>query len=102
MYVIVEPDVSFKHRITGYYDLWHDECRPACVIKYESEKSPKCQIWRLFTVMSQVLEKKLDTVKATMAGKPKVKGDIAQAMKMLGAAVEFVDFVKLRDVRNSF
>ena len=39
MYVIVEPDASFKHRIIGYYDLWHGECRPACVIKYESEKS---------------------------------------------------------------
>lgn len=46
MYVIVEPDASFKHRIIGYYDLWHGECRPACVIKYESEKSPKYQIWR--------------------------------------------------------
>ena len=47
--------------------------------------------------MSQVLEKKLDTVKATMAGKLKVNGDRAQAMKMLGAAVEFVNLVKLRN-----
>lgn len=47
--------------------------------------------------MSQVLEKKLDVVQATMAGKLKVNGDIAQAMKMLGAAVEFVNLVKLRN-----
>lgn len=47
--------------------------------------------------MSQVLEKKLDVVQATMAGKVKVNGDIAQAMKMLGATVEFVDLVKLRN-----
>jgi len=65
-YVIVEPDASFKHRIIGYYDLWHGKCRPACVIKYESEKSPKYQVWGTFTVMSQVLEKKLDSVQATM------------------------------------
>ena len=97
MYVIVEPDASFKHRIIGYYDLWHGECRPACVIKYGSEKSPKYQIWGQFTVMSQVLEKKLDVVQATMAGKVKVNGDIAEAMKMLGAAVEFVNLVKLRN-----
>ena len=97
MYVIVEPDASFKHRIIGYYDLWHGECRPACVIKYKSEKSPKYQIWGQFTVMSQVLEKKLDVVQATMTGKLKVNGDMAQAMKMLGAAVEFVDLVKLRN-----
>jgi hypothetical protein len=47
--------------------------------------------------MSQVLEKKLDSVQATLADKPKVKGDIAQAMEMLGTAVEFVDLVKLRN-----
>jgi putative sterol carrier protein len=44
MYVIVEPDASFKHRIIGYYGLWHGECRSACVSKGESEKSPKYQI----------------------------------------------------------
>jgi len=97
MYVIVEPDASFKHRIIGYYDLWDGECRPACVIKYESEKSPKYQIWGPFTLMSQVLERKLDSVQATMAGKPKVKGNVAQTIKMLGAAVEFVNLVKLRN-----
>jgi len=32
-----------------------------------------------------------------MAGKLKVKGDMAQATKMLGAAVEFVNLVKLRN-----
>lgn len=97
MCIIVEPDAPFKHRIINCYDLWHGECRPACVIKYESEKSPKHQIWGPFTLMSQVLEKKLDSVQATMVGKPKAKGDMAQAMKMLGAAVEFVDLVKLKN-----
>jgi len=47
--------------------------------------------------MSQVLEKKLDSVQATMASKPKVKGAVAQAIKMLRAAVEFVNLVKLRN-----
>ena len=47
--------------------------------------------------MSQVLEKKLDSVQATMTSKLKVKGDVAQAIKMLGAAVEFVNLVKLRN-----
>lgn len=97
MCVIVEPDASFKHRIIGYYDFWHGECRSACVIKYRSVKSPKYQIWGPFAVMSQVLEKKLDFVQETIAGKPKVKGDMAQAMEMLRAAVEFVGLVKLKN-----
>ena len=41
MYVIVEPDASFEHRIIGYHNLWDGEGRPACVINYESEQSPK-------------------------------------------------------------
>ncbi len=32
-----------------------------------------------------------------MADKLKVKGDVAQAIKMLGAAVEFVSLVQLRN-----
>lgn len=91
MYIIIEPDESFKHRIITYYDLWHGECRSACVIKDESERSPKYQIWGPFTVMNQIFEKKLDAVKAMMTGKLKVKGDMAQIMKMPRAAVEFVN-----------
>ncbi len=91
MYIIVEPDPSFKHRIITYFDLWHGECRSASVVKNESEKSPKYLIWGPFTVMNSVLEKKLDPVKAMMTGKLKVKGDMAQIMRMPRAAVEFVN-----------
>lgn len=45
MYVIFGPYVSFKHRIIGYYGLWHAECCSTCVIKDESKKLPKYQIW---------------------------------------------------------
>lgn len=91
MYIIVEPDASFSHRIITYYDLWHGECRSASVIKDESEKSPRYQIFGPFTVMNQILEKKLDSVRAMMTGKLKVKGDMAQIMRMPRAAVEFVN-----------
>lgn len=91
MYIILEPDASFKHRIITYYDLWHGQCRSASVIKDESDKSPRYQIYGPFTVMNQILEKKLDAVQAMMTGKLKVKGDMAQIMRMPRAAVEFVN-----------
>ena len=91
MYVIVEPDASFKHRIITYFDLWHGDCRSACIVKDEKEKSPKYLISGPFTVMKQVLDKKVDPVQAMMTGKLKVKGDMAQIMRMPRAAVEFVN-----------
>lgn len=91
MYVIIEPDASFKHRITGYFDLWHGECRSACVVKDESEKSPQYKISGSFTVMKQLLAKQLDPVKAMMTGKLKVKGNMGQIMRMPRAALEFTN-----------
>jgi putative sterol carrier protein len=32
-YFIVEPEDNTKERVIYYMDLWHGECRSACVIK---------------------------------------------------------------------
>jgi putative sterol carrier protein len=41
--------------------------------------------------MKQILDKKVDPVQAMMTGRLKVKGDMAQIMRMPRAAVEFVN-----------
>ncbi|MBC8275237.1 MAG: SCP2 sterol-binding domain-containing protein [Chloroflexi bacterium] len=91
MYIIVEPDATFKQRIIVYFDLWHGDCRSACIVKDENEKSPKYRICGPFAIMKQILDKKVDSVQAMMTGRLKVKGDMAQIMRMPRAAVEFVN-----------
>jgi len=91
IYIIVEPDASYKHRNIVYLDLWHGECREARAITDENEKSPKYRIFGPFTNMKQILDKKVDPVQSMMTGKLKVKGDMAQIMKMPRAAVELVN-----------
>jgi len=91
IYIIVEPDASYKHRNIMYLDLWHGECREARAITDENEKSPKYRIFGPFTNMKQILDKKVDAVQSMMTGKIKVKGDMAQIMKMPRAAVELVN-----------
>jgi putative sterol carrier protein len=91
LYIIVDPDASYKHRHILYLDLWHGECREARVITDENEKSPKYRIFGPFTNMKQILDKKVDPVQSMMTGKIKVKGDMAQIMKMPRAAVELVN-----------
>jgi len=91
IYIIVEPDASYKHRHILYLDLWHGACREARVITDENEKSPKYRIFGPFTNMKQIMDKKVDPVQSMMTGKIKVKGDMAQIMKMPRAAVELVN-----------
>ncbi len=91
LYIIVEPDAAYKYKNIVYLDLWHGECRAASVVKDESEKTPKYRISGPFTIMKQILDKKVDPVQAMMTGKVKVKGDMAQIMRMPRAAVELVN-----------
>jgi putative sterol carrier protein len=91
LYIIVDPDASYKNRHVLYLDLWHGECREARVIADENEKTPQYRIFGPFTNMKQILDKKVDPVQSMMTGKIKVKGDMAQIMKMPRAAVELVN-----------
>jgi len=91
MYIIVEPDAAYKHRHIIYIDLWHGECREALGLEDESAKTPKYRIFGPFTNMKAILDKKVDPVQSMMTGKIKVKGDMAQIMRMPRAAVELVN-----------
>ncbi|MFC2050131.1 SCP2 sterol-binding domain-containing protein [Chloroflexota bacterium] len=93
LYFIIEPEASLKDKIVVYVDLWHGECRSSALVADESEKTPAYRIWGLFSVWRQILEKKLDPVQAMMTGRLKVKGDMAQIMRMPRAAVELVNCV---------
>ena len=91
IYFVVEPDASYENRHIMYLDLWHGECRDALAIADENERSPKYRIVGPFTNWKQILNKKVDPVQSMMTGKIKVKGDMAQIMKMPRAAVELVN-----------
>ncbi len=91
LYIIIEPDASYKHRHIVYLDLWHGECREASLIEDEGEKSPAYRIFGPFIDMKKILDKEVDPVRSMMTGKIKVKGDMGQIMRMPRAAVELVN-----------
>jgi len=93
MYFIVEPEGPLKKKIIMYFDLWHGECREACVVADESAKTPAYRFWAPLGIWRQILEKKLDSVQAMMTGKLHLKGDMAQIMKMPKAAAKLVECV---------
>lgn len=93
MYFIVEPEGGLKETLVTYFDLWHGECRAASVVANESAKTPAYRFWAPLSVWRSILEKKIDPVQAMMTGKLKLKGDMAQIMKMPRAASELVECV---------
>ena len=90
-YFITEPEGALKETLIVYVDLWHGECRGACAITDESEKSPAYRFWAPYGIWRQILDKKLDAVQAMMTGRLNLKGDMAQIMKMPRAAVELTN-----------
>lgn len=97
MYFVNEPEGAVKEKIVMYMDLWHGECRSACLITDESEKSPAYRMSAPYGVWKQILEKKLDAVQAMMTGRLNVKGNMAQIMRMPRAAVELTNCTLLID-----
>jgi len=97
MYFVTEPEGAVKERVVMYMDLWHGECRSACLITDESEKSPAYRMSAPYGVWKQILEKKLDAVQAMMTGRLNVKGNMAQIMRMPRAAVELTNCTLLID-----
>ncbi len=91
MYFVTEPEGPMQQRVIMYFDLWHGECRSACLIADESEKSPAYRLTARYGVWKQILDKKLGAVPAMMTGRLKVKGDMVQIMKMPRVAVELTE-----------
>src|SRR4030042_3112257 len=93
MYIIVEPDASYKHKNIIYIGLWHGECREALAVKDEGAKNPQYRIFGPFTAMKAILDKKVDPVQPILTGTIKVKGKLAQIMRMPLAAVHLENYI---------
>ena len=96
MYFIIEPEGAFKEKVIEYFDNYHGECRATAIIADEGSKTPAYRFWAPYGIWKQILQAKMDPIKAMMSGKLNLKGDMGQIMKMPRAAVELVNcFLKI-------
>ncbi len=89
-YFIVEPGGNIKEEIIMYLDLWHGECREACVCAERSAKDPAFVISAKESSWHKVIDKKLDPIQGMMTRQLKLKGDMVKIMKAVKAAKELV------------
>jgi putative sterol carrier protein len=90
-YFIIEPDKGLEERVIAYMDLWHGECRSACIITDENEKHPEFRIRAPLSKWRKVLEKKLNPIQGMLMGQLKVSGNMMKIVKTPRAAIELVN-----------
>jgi putative sterol carrier protein len=90
-YFIIEPDEVLQERIIAYMDLWHGECRSACIINDENEKSPEFRMRAPLKKWRKVLEMKLNPIQGMLTGQLKVSGNMMKIVKNPKAALELVN-----------
>ena len=90
---IIKPEGNLKEEVLYYFDLWHGKCREFCRLPTVDAKKAAFIITGPYSVWQQVMQKKLDPIKALMQGKFKLKGDMAKIMKAVKAAQELVNTV---------
>jgi len=89
-YFIIEPEEGLKERVVAYMDLWHGECRSACIVTDENEKTPEFRIRAPLSKWRKVLENKLNPIQGMMTGQLKVSGNMMKIVKTPRAALELV------------
>ena len=90
-YFIIEPDESLEERVIAYMDLWHGECRSACIVADENEKSPEFRIRAPLSKWRKVLKMELNPIQGMLTGQLKVSGHMMKIVKNPRAAVELVN-----------
>ncbi|MFX1470640.1 MAG: SCP2 sterol-binding domain-containing protein [Promethearchaeota archaeon] len=88
---IVEPAGNLDHEIRMFVGLYHGECTDAKVLK-EGEDMEAAYEWAgSYDAWLQVLKKELDPIRGLLAGKFRLKGDMAKILKATRAALELVN-----------
>jgi putative sterol carrier protein len=89
-YFVVEPEGQLAETVHMYMDLWHGESRHAFIANDPTEKNPEFVISAPVSTWKDVIELRLDPMKALMTRKLKLKGNMAKIMRAVKAANELV------------
>jgi putative sterol carrier protein len=86
-----EPDRGVPDDLVAWLDLWHGECRGARMITAEGGERAAYGIRAPYSRWREVLEGRLEPVKAMVQGKLKLRGDLAEIVRHVRAAKELVN-----------
>ena len=94
-YLEAEPDRGVPGDLVAWLDLWHGECRGARMITADEGDRAAYGIRAPYSRWREVLEGRLEPVKAMVQGKLKLRGDLAEIVRHVRAASELVHLTTL-------
>ena len=94
-YLEAEPDRGVPDDLVAWLDLWHGECRGAAMITADEGERAAYGIRAPYSRWREVLEGRLEPVKAMVQGKLKLRGDLANIVRHVRAAKELVHLTTL-------
>jgi len=81
-----KPEAGLDEDISVVLDLWHGDCRSVKILpREEAAKAPYVMTGSL-DIWKAVAQGKTDAIKATMMGKIKLKGDMANVVRHVKAS----------------
>ncbi len=89
--ILAKPEIGLDSDLYMFMDLWHGDCRFIRIVPPEVGESGDYVITGEYERWKSVMAKELDTVKAMMQGKLKLKGDLPSIVRAVKAASRLVD-----------
>jgi putative sterol carrier protein len=89
--VEAEPEKNFPETKGIWMDLWHGEARDIKVVNEDEAEKADFVIRGPYTRWKQVAQKELDSTKAMMQGKLKLKGDLPTIVRYTKASQEMTE-----------
>lgn len=87
---VVEPAGNLDHEIRMFVGLYHGDCTGCRVVEGGEEVDAEYEYSGPYDAWVQVLKKELDPIRGLLAGKFKLKGDMAKVLRATRAAQELV------------
>lgn len=89
-YFVIVPNGLMEHGAIYYLDLWHGECRAACLAEAENQFAPAFRLESVDANWQAIINRKLDPIQGMMTRKIKLQGDMSKIMRYVPAAQELV------------
>ena len=100
MLFVIEPSGNLDHTVKVLVGLYHGECTGTKLIKEGEDVEAEFIITGNYDNVLQVIKKEIDPIRAIMAGKLKLEGNMAKVMRHTKAAQEIV--VSLGNIETEF
>ena len=100
MLFVIEPSGNLDHVVKVLVGLYHGDCTGTKLIKEGEEIEAEFIITGNYDNVLQVIKKEIDPIRAIMAGKLKLEGNMAKVMRHTKAAQEIV--VSLGNIETEF